>query len=122
MIAGATPLTISGKYPRVVNYASDGEEPRYRPSCSRGNAFGVLCQGDTSKPKECQHLDVRLVNGSKRTEGRLELCAHGYWSNVCNDYLPLYLIFFETDNVWPKRAPDLVCRKLGLPTEGNQPC
>ena len=107
-------MTISGNYPHIMLY--HGENDHYRPSCSRGSAFGVLCQGDTSKPKECQHLDVRLVNGSRKTEGRLEFCAYGYWSNLCTD---LSSDSYEMSNAWPSKAPRLICRKLGFPTEGS---
>ncbi len=109
-------MTIPGNYPHMLY---DDEEHRYRPSCSQGSAFGVLCQGDTSKPKECNHLDVRLVNGSRKTEGRLEFCAYGYWSNLCNDYSPSLSYLFETGSAWPSKAPYLICRKLGFPTEGS---
>ena len=117
LIAGATPLTISGNYPHIMLY--HGENHHYRPSCSRGNVFGVLCQGDTSKPKQCKHGDVRLVNGSRKTEGRLEFCAYGYWSNLCNDYSSSLSYLLELTNAWPWKAPYLICRKLGFPTEGN---
>ena len=109
-------MTISGNYPHIMLY--HGEKHHYRPSCSRGSAFGVLCQGDTSKPKECEHLDVRLVNGSRKTEGRLEFCAYGYWSNLCTDNsLPRFS--FKIGNAWPSKVPKLICRKLGFPTEGS---
>ena len=94
------------------------EEHHYRPSCFRGNAFGVLCQGDTSKPKECKHFDIRLVNGSRKTEGRLEFCAYGYWSNLCNEYSASLHDIFGVASAWPWRAPYLICHKLGFPTEG----
>ena len=38
--------------------------------------------------KNVMYLDVHLVNGTKKTEGRFELCAYGYWSDICNDYSP----------------------------------
>ena len=52
-----------------------GENHHYRPSCSRGSAFGVLCQGDTSKPRECKHLDVRLVNGQKEDSNSVPMAT-----------------------------------------------
>ena len=106
----ALPVVISGNYPQLLSCGNEHANC-YRPSCNQvGSAFGVICQGNSSKPKECQHLDVRLVNGSRETEGRLEICAHGYWSNVCIGGFIDY---------WKDYAAILVCRKLGFPTEGT---
>ena len=96
-----------------MSYCFRGEDHCYKPSCYQGSALGVKCQGDSSKPKECEHLDVRLVNGSKKTEGRLEICAYGYWSAVCIDHG-----YFSGYSAWNSNAAKLVCRKLGFSTEG----
>ena len=118
IIAGALPLGgFSGSYPQLLSCAS-GEEHCYRLSCYPNSGFGVICQGDTSKPKECKDFDVCLVDGSSEMEGRLELCANGYWSNVCNDYRAKYR---DAYSLWTKYAAKLVCRKLGFPTEGTYP-
>ena len=67
---------------------------------------GVICQGiNTLRPTECSHGDVRLVNGSREKEGRVEVCAYGYWAIAC-------------DGNWNSAATRLVCKQLGLPTEG----
>lgn len=111
----ALPVEILGNYPQLLSCENE-HEYCYRPNCNRvGSAFGVMCQGNSSKPEQCQHLDVRLVDGSKETEGRLEICAEGYWSNVCTD--PTFG-FSESDDYWNVYASVLVCRKLGFPTEG----
>ena len=70
-------------------------------------ATGVICQGNISAPTECPHGDVRLVNGRNKTEGRLEVCAYGYWAIACDAY-------------WDIIATDMVCKQLGLPTNGKQ--
>ena len=67
---------------------------------------GVICQGiNTLRSTKCSPGDVRLVNGSRETEGRVEVCAYGYWAIVC-------------DSNWNIAATRLVCKQLGLPTEG----
>ena len=72
------------------------------------NAAGVICQGNTSAPIECEHGQVRLVNGSHRAEGRVEVCAHGYWATTCYSIWDLDLV--ETE---------IVCKQLNLPTDGR---
>ena len=80
----------------------------------------VICQSVTSpQPVECENFDVRLVNGSNKMDGRLELCANGYWSNVCNDYRA-ESTGGDAYSLWTKYAAKLVCHKLGFPTEGIQ--
>ena len=66
---------------------------------------GVICQGNTSAATECEHSGVRLVGGQKISEGRVEICAYGYWSTVCYSN-------------WNTVATKLVCKRLGFPTEG----
>lgn len=87
--------------------------------CPSGPIRTAVCQSVTSpQPAECENFDVRLVNGSSKMEGRLELCANGYWSNVCNDYRARSL-GLDAYSLWTKYAARLVCRKLGFPTEGT---
>ena len=69
------------------------------------NPAGVICQGlNTSRRTECNSGDVRLVSGSRETEGRVEVCAYGYWAIAC-------------DNNWNNAATHLACKQLGFPTE-----
>ena len=67
-------------------------------------SFGVICQGNTSAPAECQHGAVRLTNA---IQGRVEICAHGYWATTCY-------------NNWNEIGTEIVCRQLGLPTSGEK--
>ena len=69
------------------------------------NAAGVICQGNTSAPIECEHGQVRLVNGSHRAEGRVEVCAYGYWATTCYSN-------------WDRVETEIVCKQLNLPTHG----
>ena len=67
----------------------------------------MICQGiNTSKPTECNHGDVRLVNGRRETEGRVEVCAYGYWAIAC-----------DSNSYWNTAATRLICKQLGFPTE-----
>lgn len=54
----------------------------------------------------CQEGDVRLVNGSRFTEGRVEICVNETWSTVC-------------DNGWSTDEANVVCRQLGFRETGK---
>ncbi|KAL5460317.1 hypothetical protein EMCRGX_G033759 [Ephydatia muelleri] len=91
----------------------------------------VVCNGTEQSISQCQHTDpigcihfedagvvckhtnascddgaVRLVGGSVKSEGRLEVCFNGEWGTVCDDYF---------DN----HAADVVCRQLNYTTPGS---
>ena len=51
----------------------------------------------------CNNGDLRLVNGSTATEGRVELCINNTYGSVC-------------DNRWGLADAEVVCRQLELPT------
>lgn len=53
----------------------------------------------------CSDGEVRLVNGSVATEGRLEICLDKKWGIVCDD-------------LFTNKNADVVCRQLGYPTDG----
>ena len=77
----------------------------------------MICQGiDNSRPTECKHGDVRLVDGLKETEGRLEVCAYGYWTIVCDGHYQFF--WWISYAVWDIFAAQLICKQLGMPTEG----
>lgn len=60
---------------------------------------GVTCL------ESCTNGDVRLVDGTDLTNGRLEVCIGGLWGTVCDED-------FESDDA------RIVCKQLGLSYEG----
>ena len=57
-------------------------------------------------PIECEQGDVRLVDGPNEMEGRVEICASGYWSIAC-----------DNSSYWNGiNQAKLICRQLKLPT------
>lgn len=53
----------------------------------------------------CREGEIRLVGGSLDTEGTVELCSNEVWGSICDD-------------LWDNRDATVVCRQLGLSTEG----
>ena len=71
------------------------------PSCSHLYDVGITCS------ESCTNHDVRLVDGSSSSEGRLEICLGGFWGTVC-------------DNQFHNADAKVVCRQLGLPYAGAE--
>lgn len=71
----------------IIDYYSDGNLPCFNSTCS---PLG----------------DLRLVNGSLPTEGRVEVCLHSQWSTVCS-------------NGWHRENADVVCRQSGYENSEN---
>ena len=54
----------------------------------------------------CNDTDIRLVNGSSRSEGRVEVCFNETWGTIC-------------DGMWSSEDVRVACRQLGFPTIGE---
>ena len=62
----------------------------------------IMCAVST----DCSHGEVRLVNGSVPSEGRVEICVNSVWGTVCNDN-------------WGPNDVTVVCRQLGYRSNGK---
>ena len=59
----------------------------------------VICQGNTTSQSECSSGDLRLVDGERESEGRVEICVEGFWGTVC-------------DSEFGREEAIVVCRQL----------
>ena len=49
---------------------------------------------------DCKDGDIRLVGGSTKYEGRVEVCINRVWGTICGTY-------------WSTRDSNIVCKQLG---------
>ena len=59
----------------------------------------------------CRDGDVRLVNGSRPYEGRIDVCFNETWGTVCGSISPWS---------WNHSQADIVCRQLGYSQAGER--
>ena len=60
----------------------------------------------------CYDGDVRLVNGSRPHEGRVEICINETWGTICDE------IYYDWG--WTSVEADVVCKQLGYSRAGEQ--
>ena len=68
----------------------------------------------TVEPANCETGDIRLINGSLESEGRLEVCVNQLWGTVCSRYYWWYWSY------WDDRETRVACRQLGHQELGNK--
>ena len=57
----------------------------------------------------CIDGDLRLVDGARNYDGRVEICYEGVWGTICDDGMS------ESDFT---PVAKVVCKQLGLPEDG----
>ena len=63
----------------------------------------------TASTDNCTEGQLRLfsASSSNRMEGTVQICAHGYWGTICDNFYS-----------WDSRSADVVCNQLGYTTYG----
>ena len=117
IIVGAVPLGNAAYRPGtgsifLDNLACSGNETYLKDcrhsgtgnhNCAHSEDASVVC---STAMEECTNGSVRLVNGTRAYEGRVEVCVANHWGTVCDDQ-------------WDSRDATVVCRQLGF-TNGKK--
>ena len=67
-----------------------------------------LWKGPNTTSDGCIHGDIRLINGSKENEGRVEVCINEVWGTIC-------------DYGWDVADANVACRQAGFSDTGQSP-
>ena len=63
---------------------------------------------DQTVPDKCVTGEARLVGGSVKSEGRVEVCINSIWGSVCSGYY-----YWWWSNRWDSSDTKVLCRQLG---------
>ena len=63
---------------------------------------GLLTILGQTVPDKCVTGEARLVGGSVKSEGRVEVCINSVWGSVCNE-----------SNKWWSWNTKVLCKQLG---------
>ena len=67
----------------------------------------ALCIAGYIEPVDCVSGDIRLINGTSKSQGRLEVCIGNVWGTVCG-------------RSWDTYDSQVVCKQLGYQRLGIQ--
>ena len=64
--------------------------------------FSYSISTDFAEQVNCTTGELRLVNGSTSSDGRVEMCSDNIWGTIATPY-------------WSLQAAEVACKQLGLP-------